>query len=121
MSHPFAYCELHTADAGRAKDFYRRLFDWKMNDIKTPMGPYTELEPGEGFPGGLTGTQPGTPSHWVAYVRVDDVRAATAKARELGAQVLADSHEVPDAGWFSLLVDPAGARVGLWQPKAKTK
>ncbi len=89
--------------------------------IKTPMGAYTELEPGEGFPGGLTGTQPGTPSHWVAYVRVDEVKAATQKARELGAQVLADSHEVPEAGWFSLLVDPAGARVGLWQPKAKSK
>jgi uncharacterized protein len=26
---------------------------------------------------------------------------------------------VPNAGSFSIIIDPAGAALGLWQPKAK--
>jgi len=25
--------------------------------------------------------------------------------------------EVPDAGWLSIVADPAGAMVGFWKPK----
>jgi hypothetical protein len=35
---------------------------------------------------------------WLAYVLVDDIRKATAKARALGATVLKDVTEVPQKG-----------------------
>ena len=116
MANPFAYVELHTQDPEKATEFYRRLFDWKVTTSPTPGGPYTMLEPGEGFPGGLLATKGGAPSAWVVYTRVDDVEVATKRAAELGAQVLASKQLVPDAGWFSLCIDPAGATFGLWQP-----
>ena len=47
---------------------------------------------------------------------VDDVAAATAKAKSLGATVCKD---VMGAGSFSIIIDPAGAAIGLWQEKAK--
>lgn len=59
---------------------------------------------------------PGAPSFWLAYVLVDDIAAATAKAKSLGAKVMKDATEVPGAGWLSM-VDPAGAHLGLWKPK----
>ena len=63
---------------------------------------------------------PGAPSGWLAYVLVDDVGAATAKAKSLGAAVMRDDvTEVPNAGSFSIITDPTGAMLGLWQPKAK--
>lgn len=62
---------------------------------------------------------PSAPSHWLAYVLVDDVRAMTKKARELGAKVHKDVTEVPDMGWLSVIIDPTGAALGLWQPKAR--
>ena len=62
---------------------------------------------------------PGAPSAWLAYALVDDVRAATAKAQSLGAKVMRDVTEVPNAGSFSIIIDPTGAALGLWQPKAK--
>ena len=116
MANPFSYVELHTQNPDKATSFYRQLFDWKVKTSDTPMGPYTELDPGEGFPGGLLATRNGAPSAWVVYMRVDDVEAATKRAADLGAKVLASKQLVPDTGWFSLCTDPAGATFGLWQP-----
>jgi hypothetical protein len=62
---------------------------------------------------------PGAPSAWLAYALVDDVTAATAKAKSLGAKVMRDVTEVPNAGSFSIIIDPTGAALGLWQPKTK--
>ena len=60
---------------------------------------------------------PGAPSAWLAYVEVDDIKAATAKAKSLGAQIMQDVTEVMGMGWLTVLVDPTGAALGLWQTK----
>ena len=60
---------------------------------------------------------PGLPSHWMAYVLVEDVTVSTKKAVSLGAKVVKEVTEVPGMGWFSVITDPAGAALGLWQPK----
>ena len=57
------------------------------------------------------------PSAWLAYVGVDDIEAATAKAKSLGAQVIREVTEVPGAGWMSIFIDPTGATLALWKPK----
>ena len=36
MGNPFVHIELTTSDVGRAKSFYKSLFDWKLKDV--PMG-----------------------------------------------------------------------------------
>ncbi len=60
---------------------------------------------------------PGAPSAWLAYVVVDDVKVATETAQSLGAGVMKDVSEVPGMGWFSIITDPTGAALGLWQNK----
>jgi predicted enzyme related to lactoylglutathione lyase len=45
------------------------------------------------------------------------VRASTRKARELGAKVVVDVMEVGDYGTMSVITDPTGATLALWQPK----
>jgi predicted enzyme related to lactoylglutathione lyase len=52
---------------------------------------------------------------WASSIAVDDLEAATARARELGAGVLAEPFEVDGAGRTAVLRDPAGAVVSLWQ------
>lgn len=119
MPNPFVHVELNTTDAAKAKAFYGQLFAWKLEDV--PMGPggtYTMINVGEGTGGGLMkNPMPGAPSSWLAYVLVDDVRAATDKAKALGATIARDVTEVPGAGWMSVIVDPTGAALGLWKPK----
>ena len=118
MANPFIHVELNTTDVARAKSFYGELFDWKLRDVPMPDGAYTLIEVGEGTGGGLMKHPiPGAPSTWLAYVLVDDVKVATAKAKSLGAAILEDVTEVPGMGWFSLISDPTGAALGLWQNK----
>lgn len=119
MANPFVHVELSSTDVGASKAFYGKLFDWKLEDM--PMGPeasYTMIQVGDGTGGGMMKqTIPGPPSFWLAYVLVDDIEAATRKAQGLGAKVMKDVTEVPGMGWFSVIVDPTGAALGLWKTK----
>ena len=119
MANPFVHVELMSTDVNRSKEFYGKLFDWKMQDMPNPAtGTYTLINVGEGTDGGMMkNPMPGAPSSWMAYVLVDDVKAATSKAKSLGANVMKDVNEVPNMGWFSIITDPTGAMLGLWQAK----
>ena len=115
MGNAFVHVELQTQDLVKAKKFYQGLFDWKLEDL--PMG-YTIVQVGEGTGGGMMKNPVSdAPSQWLAYIHVDDVTASTKKAKGLGAKVVQDVTEVPNYGWFSVILDPTGAAVGLWQVK----
>jgi predicted enzyme related to lactoylglutathione lyase len=119
MANPFVHVELNTTDIDKAKTFYGQLFDWKLDDVPMGGGTYTMIKPGDGTGGGMMKHPvPGAPSAWLAYVLVDDVDAATKKAKSLGAQVMQDVTEVMGAGWMSIIIDPTGAPLGLWKAKA---
>jgi len=118
MANAFVHVELNTTDLEKAKAFYRKLFDWKLEDTQMPVGTYTMVNVGSGTGGGMMKQMmPGAPSSWLSYVLVDDIQSATRKARDLGANVMKDSMEVPNMGWLSILTDPTGAMLGLWQAK----
>jgi uncharacterized protein len=120
MANPFVHVELHTNDLARARQFYTSLFGWKLQDTPMPgnAGTYTMIDVGGGTGGGMMLNQaPGTPSHWLAYVGVDDINASTKKARELGAKVIVDVMEVGEFGWMSVITDPTGATVAMWKSK----
>jgi len=119
MANPFVHVELNTTDVTKAKNFYGKLFGWKLEDVEMEGGAYTMIKVGEGTGGGIIKHPvPGAPSAWLAYVLVDDIGGATRKAKSLGAKVMKDVTEVKGAGSFSVIVDPTGAAVALWQPKA---
>jgi uncharacterized protein len=121
MANPFVHVELGTTDIGKAKSFYQSLFDWKLDDVDMGGGmAYTMIGVGEGTGGGMMKHPvPGASSAWLPYVLVDDLAAATAKAKSLGASVMRDATEVMGMGSFSIITDPTGAALGLWQSKAK--
>jgi uncharacterized protein len=117
MGNPFVHVELQSTDVNKAKSFYSKLFDWKLEDMDSEGGGYTVIKVGNGTGGGMMKQPvPGASSAWVAYVGVDDIKAATQKAKSLGAKILMDSHEIPGFGWFSTIVDPTGATLNLWKP-----
>lgn len=122
MANPFVHVELNTNDTAKAKAFYSKMFDWKMEDIPMDWGTYTMIGVGDGTGGGLMKNPiPNAPSSWLSYVLVDDIEAATKKAKSLGATVCKDVTEVPDMGWLSIISDPTGAMLGLWKAKPRAK
>jgi predicted enzyme related to lactoylglutathione lyase len=120
MANPFVHVELNTTDVSKAKAFYGSLFNWTLEDMQSPGGGYTMIKVGEGTGGGIMKHPvPGAPSAWLAYVLVDDIAASTKKAKSLGATVMKDVTEVIGMGSFSVLIDPTGAAIALWQVNKK--
>jgi predicted enzyme related to lactoylglutathione lyase len=121
MSNAFVHVELNTTDMANAKSFYGKLFEWTLEDTK--MGEngdldYTMIKVGKGTGGGMMKQLiPGAGSAWLPYVEVADIKASTKKAQSLGAKVMKDVSEIKDMGWLSIIVDPTGAMLGLWQTK----
>jgi predicted enzyme related to lactoylglutathione lyase len=116
MANPFVHIELHTQDPEKAKKFYSELFDWALEEY--PDMNYTIINVGEGTGGGIMKSpMPDAMPQWVPYVLVSDVAASTEKAKSLGATVLTNVTEIPDMGWFSMILDPTGAAFALWKPK----
>lgn len=122
MANPFVHIELQTTDVERAKAFYGALFQWTFEQMPAPgpAGTYTMIDTGS-QPGGGMFTNPGpeVPPHWLTYVGVEDIRATTDQARQLGATIARDVMEIGEHGWLSVILDPTGAVLGLWQPKSE--
>ncbi len=116
MSNNFCHMELNSNNPEKAKEFFSKLFDWEYEDYKMEDGVYigikTKKEPGGGI---FNYPIPNVPSHWLAYVEVDDIEAYTAKVKELGGVILKDITEVPEMGKFSVFQDPTGAVLAMWQ------
>ena len=118
MANPFVYVELNTTDVSPSKAFYSKLFDWKLEDVPGMGMDYTFIKNGDTPIGGMMKhPMPGAPSMWLPYVGVDDIKASTAKAKSLGAKVIVDIREVPGHGQMSVLSDPTGATIALWEAK----
>ena len=116
-----SWAELATTDQKGAIAFYSALFGWTVND--QPIGPtevYSMLQlngsdVGAAYTMREDERQMGAPPHWNLYITVADVDAATKRAGELGARILAGPFDVMDAGRMSVLMDPTGALFHLWQ------
>jgi uncharacterized protein len=122
VANPFVHVELNTPDPQKAQSFYSELFQWQLENVPNPTvptGTYTMIKVGKGTGGGIMKQVPNGPSGWLAYVEVDDIRAATTKAKSLGGEVMKDVTEVAGMGWLSFIRDPTGAVLGLWQAKSK--
>jgi uncharacterized protein len=125
MPNAFAHIELTTRDLKVAKQFYKKLFDWKLTDMPMGEGPaYTLIAAGKGPGGGMQAQpMPEAPITWLPYVEVDDVEKALAKAVKNGAKVMLPTMDIGKNGVIGIFSDPAGATLGLWsqaKPSKKT-
>jgi hypothetical protein len=135
--------DLHTTDIDGAKAFYAEVFGWGTLDMGGGNSTWTlkaygdlleERNPGQrermkemGAPddfidvvASLGPVQGGAPPSWGVTFGVDDADAIAARARELGAEVLAGPFDAP---WVRLAVirDPQGATftAGQFVPENK--
>jgi uncharacterized protein len=112
--------ELATSDYVAGFSFYQSLFGWHVvddMDMGPGMGTY-RLFAAQGSNDAFGGMynkppqQPGPPA-WLPYIKVADVKAATARAKSLGAQITHGPAEVPGGGWISMGADLQGVIFAL--------
>ncbi|MDO5627214.1 MAG: VOC family protein [Mobilicoccus sp.] len=118
-----AWVDLSTSDPEGARTFYGDLFGWTITDQGEEYGHYHLIHAGDALVGGLMSTVGMTcpeggevPTSWDVYLQTSDIEATTAAARSAGAKVIVEPMPVGPRGSMAVVVDPAGAAVGLWQP-----
>ena len=115
MANPFVHLELNTTDLAKAKEFYGTLFGWKFDDMDMgPSGIYSTFKPESGPGGGMMSMKEGNHA-WLPYVGVEDINAATEKAKSLGATVCMGPQEIPNVGRYATCSDTEGNAFGLFQ------
>jgi predicted enzyme related to lactoylglutathione lyase len=111
--------ELHGLDGGKAFEFYADMFGWTKGDAVDmgPMGIYQLFAIGGVPVGGMMTKMPSTPSpFWVYYFNVSEIRAAEARVKAAGGQIINGPHEVPGGAWIVQCLDPQGAMFALVAP-----
>jgi predicted enzyme related to lactoylglutathione lyase len=113
----FSWTDLATPDAQASKGFYGALFGWDFEDNPIPDdGVYVMARIDGRAAAAMFETTDRHPA-WASYVTVDDLDGTTARARDLGANVLAEPFDVMDVGRMSTIQDPTGAVLCLWEPR----
>lgn len=108
----FVWYDLMSLDLEASKAFYNAVFGWTTKEVDMgPLGTYNMLHAGEKGVGGIVPFEnnDGIPSHWIAYVTVNDVDEASKEIAALGGQVCVPATDIPQTGRFSVVNDPTGA------------
>lgn len=112
----FCWNELATKDLDAAKKFYTELLGWQLKESAAAGMAYNEIVVGGEHVGGMyqmMAEQGDAPSHWMAYVAVDDVDEKARRVEALGGRVCVRPMDIPNVGRFCVVNDPTGATLSL--------
>jgi predicted enzyme related to lactoylglutathione lyase len=116
--------EIPADDESRAREFYRSVFDWQLQEMPeqqytiamtTPVDEQTQVptEPGA-INGGLMKRSAETPSP-VITVEVDAIDDALKQIEAAGGSTVRPRTEIPGMGAFAYFKDTEDNVVGLWE------
>jgi uncharacterized protein len=98
---------LHVPDVTAAREYYARVFGWTFTENE--LGTVCLLR---GLP--VAGMRAGE-GGWRVHLATDDCDATAKAVLAAGGTVVEEPQDVGDLGRAALVVDAAGATVGLWQ------
>ncbi|MBI3278278.1 MAG: VOC family protein [Acidobacteria bacterium] len=111
----FCWADLMTPAQEGAVQFYQALFGWRAEAGEDNSG-YLHIKNGDEYIGGIPPAgNPNAPPHWQLYLLVQDCDASTARAKEAGAKVYMGPTSMEGVGRWSVVADPQGAVVALFQ------
>jgi hypothetical protein len=120
----FCWADLSSTDIEASKSFYSQLFGWGI--VEVPIDEqmsYTMFQKeGQDVCGASQMSpemkQQGIPSCWMSHLSVADVAESTANVEKFGGKTLMPPFPVMQAGKMSVVQDPQGATLALWEPQA---
>ena len=113
----FHWTELWSTDVDKALTFYKTVFGFETESMDMPDGTYYVLNSGGKPRGGLMASKAeGAPAMWVSWVEVDDVDATLTRTTQHGGTVQVPAFDVPNIGRMGIIVDAAGAMIGVITP-----
>jgi predicted enzyme related to lactoylglutathione lyase len=110
------WVDLSSSDPSASEKFYTALFGWTADEANEEYGGYRMLRQDGKMVVGLGGQMEPGPVVWTTYVKVVDADATAGRVEGAGGKVLMPPMDIGPSGRMSLIQDPAGAVIGLWQP-----
>lgn len=108
----FCWDHLNATDANAAAAYYEQVVGWQPANQTLEGGVFKYGELMEASYGVVPS---GVPAHWLTNVVVADLDVATQKAETLGAKVLMAKIDAGEWGHFTVIQDPVGAAIALFQ------
>ena len=113
-----AWVDLSSTDAKASRDFYAKLFGWKVELSTDPeAGGYALAKLGDKNVAGIGPTQdPNGPTAWMVYIGTRDAEETAKNVQAAGGTVVAPPFDVLKSGRMAVFQDPSGAFISVWQP-----
>lgn len=114
-----SWVDLATTDADGALGFYCTLFGWTAEDVGGEAGGhYTMLRKnGKDVAALYASVADQSISRWNTYITVADCDAAARRVEFAGGTVFAAPFDVSGSGRMTVVQDPTGALLALWEPR----
>ncbi len=120
MKNAASYFSIPAEDFERAKKFYESLYDQKFQ-IMEDNGDTMLMLPGDLEHGGVAGAITKGPNRkpsregTLVYLNFEgDLQKILDRAKEAGATIDTPKTAIPDMGFYGIIIDSEGNRVGLW-------
>ncbi len=118
--------EIPAKDLKKSKDFYEKIFDWKIELWKDKGGmANTTPSDKEGNPteaGGINGgfyKRKSKADHPSIVVQTDSITETLKKIKKAGGKVTTAKHEIGEWGFMADFTDLEGNEIGLWEQAKK--
>ena len=118
MGNPIVHVEIPVTDLKKAKEFYSKMFGWKIEMMPKEMNYAlfeTESEPG----GGFNKVDKVKEGGCLIYIKVDDIEKKLKEIERAGGKTVRKKAEIPGFGWDAAFKDVFGNIVGLYTPIKK--
>ncbi|MBY9020666.1 MAG: VOC family protein [Candidatus Lokiarchaeota archaeon] len=115
--------EINADDPERAKNFYEKVFNWKIQKWEGPME-YWTIDAGEedeeGIGGGLQKREQ-SEDQIFNYIKVSSVEEFSKKIEKSGGTLESPKITVPTVGYFYMFKDTEGNKLGIMQEDDSAK
>jgi uncharacterized protein len=109
------FTELSTTDSKATRSFLEKAFQWKFEEIQMPTGKYLSYRSPNGNMLGIRMAQQSESPTSMNYVRVEDLKKAEARVRDLGGKIILPRTDIPGMGSFFWFKIPSGPMMACWQ------
>ncbi len=125
MKNPITHFEIPADNVERAKKFYEKIFDWKIEKYEkdsdywfvmtTEVGDdeWTPKEPGAINGGLVKRDKPSEP--FINYITVDSIDTVCKTIEKNGGKIIVPKTEMGEWGWWATFKDTEGNVFGLYE------
>jgi hypothetical protein len=117
MENTICHAEIPVTDLNKAKEFYSKVFEWKIEVM--PEMNYATFETGTPPGGGFNKVDMVKPGGVLFYIMVENIEKKLEKIEEAGGKTVSGKSEIPNVGWMALFSDVFGNVLGLFKPMQK--